>query len=274
MPRAEPPELDAGTAEPSPQKANHIWRWVLVGAAVIVFGCGLLVAVCYSGAVLLPRYVSESASGTATAQSDATATALAVLAAPPADWQLVIEEPFDNNVNNWRVGSTDDEWGTETRQIEDGHFIWEFFGERGYVDWAFPRPLHQFGDFYLTVEGRRVGGSPEDAIHGVALRHNYYDNFAVLEVNDYGYFAVLVLDDNNWITIIPWTALEAIRYDDVNRLTVLAEGAHFYFFINNELVGETDIANVGTRGQIALYIEAQEGREGAVQFDNLAVYEP
>lgn|SRR5574341_450861 len=274
MPSDASPSPDTGASESSSQKASHIWRWVLVGAAVIVVGCGLLVAVCYGGGVLLPRYFSESISGTATAQADATATASAVLAAPPADWQIAIEDSFDSNVNNWWLDSREADWGSETRQIDRGHFIWDFYSERGWVVWALPRPVQLFGDFYLTVEALRTNGSPEAAIHGVVFRHNSTDNYAVFEVEDYGYFDVLVHENDEWVTIIPWNASEAIHYGDVNRLTVLAEGTHFYFFINDALVGEADITNVDARGQIGLYINAEEGQEGTVEFDNLAVYEP
>jgi len=66
----------------------------------------------------------------------------------------------------------------------------------------------------------------------------------------------------------------AIRPGGTNRLTVLAEGSHFAFYINEQYVGEADDDRL-SRGQLGLAIELADAGDTAVfEFDNFEMRAP
>jgi hypothetical protein len=128
-------------------------------------------------------------------------------------------------------------------------------------------------DFYLTAEARRVSGV-EDGQYGVILRRADRDNYGLFKIEDSQYFKFSVRYEGEWETVIDWTEASAIRPGEVNRLTVIAEGSHFTFYINDEYVGEADDDRL-TRGQSGLAIELLDAGDAATfEFDNFEVRAP
>ena len=93
-------------------------------------------------------------------------------------------------------------------------------------------------------------------------------------IREYRWYSFSVLDNNEWTTLIDWTENSAIRHGEVNRLTVLAEGSHFVFFINDQYVGEADDSRL-SRGRAGVAIELYNaGDKATFEFDNFKLLAP
>ena len=74
--------------------------------------------------------------------------------------------------------------------------------------------------------------------------------------------------------MIDWTETTTIRPGETNRLTVLAEGSHYTFYINDQYVGEADEDRL-SQGEAGVAIELREAGDAAVfEFDNFEVRAP
>jgi hypothetical protein len=218
---------------------------------------------------------AQAARATATAQAQAAATAVADVGDVPAaasDWPVVLSDPFDPNVNDWPVGDYSDERVTGNRLVTGGTYRWQAEALDGVIWWSIP-DIASVSDFYLTAEARRVNGV-EDGQYGVILRRADRDNYGLFKIEDSQYFKFSVRYEGEWETVVDWTEAPAIRPGEVNRLTVIAEGSHFTFYINDEYVGEADDDRL-TRGQSGLAIELLDAGDAATfEFDNFEVRAP
>jgi tRNA A-37 threonylcarbamoyl transferase component Bud32 len=218
---------------------------------------------------------AQAARATATAQAQAAATAVADAGDVPAaasDWPIVLSDPFDPNVNDWPVGDYSDERVTGNRLVTGGTYRWQAEALDGVIWWSIP-DIASVSDFYLTAEARRVNGV-EDGQYGVILRRADRDNYGLFKIEDSQYFKFSVRYEGEWETVVDWTEAPAIRPGEVNRLTVIAEGSHFTFYINDEYVGEASDDRL-TRGQSGLAIELLDAGDAATfEFDNFEVRAP
>ena len=76
-------------------------------------------------------------------------------------------------------------------------------------------------------------------------------------------FAVSVQKDGQWSNLVDWTRSEAIKPYGVNQLEVLAQGSHFTFTINGQVVSEVDDDHF-SQGLVGLAIEGYTLRERIV----------
>jgi hypothetical protein len=218
---------------------------------------------------------AQAAQATATAQAQAAATAVADVSDVPAvasDWPVVLSDPFGPNVNDWPVGDYSDARVTGNRLVTGGTYRLQAEALDGVIWWSIP-DIDSVSDFYLTTEARRVSGV-EDGQYGVILRRADRDNYGLFKIEDSQYFKFSVRHEGEWDTVIDWTEASAIHPGEVNRLTVIAEGSHFTFYINDEYVGEADDDRL-TRGQSGLAIELLDAGDAATfEFDNFEVRAP
>jgi hypothetical protein len=71
-----------------------------------------------------------------------------------------------------------------------------------------------------------------------------------------------------------WSASPAIRLDQPNLLTVMANGDHFVFMINDQLVAELQDDQIKS-GITGLAVElSYSGVNGVVEFDNVELLAP
>jgi len=231
------------------------------------------------------RIGTAQAQATATKQAvRATATAQAVRApatAPacghdttlaPSHWRTVLCDTFDTNVNDWPGGEYSDERITGERSITAGKYRWETDALNDVIWWSIP-DVASVSDFYLTVEARRISGV-EDAQYGVIFRRADSNNYGLFKIEDSQYFKFSLRHEGEWTHVIDWTEAAAIRPGGTNRLTVLAEGSHFTFYINEQYVGEADDDRL-SRGQLGLAIELADAGDTAVfEFDNFEMRAP
>lgn len=123
------------------------------------------------------------------------------------------------------------------------------------------------------MESEQINGA-KAAYYGLTFRKDDDENYYFFRVRDDRYFDFLLRYKEEWTTLIDWTKTSAIKPDDVNRLTVTAEGSHFSFYINNELVAEFDDSQLSD-GEVGLAIGLSNADDEAVsEFDNFEVRVP
>jgi len=172
----------------------------------------------------------------------------------PLSWPVVLCDTFFTNPNGWATGSNDNSFVTVNGYIANGKYHWDWKSKVNIVSHEIPRFAKSVSDFYLTLEGQRVGGEGE-VPYGVVFRYdgtNYY--FLKIEAENQA-FSVELLYQGQWKILTDWTRTSAIRPNLPNRLTIRAEGSHFILYINDEQVHAWDDSTLskGTAG-IAIHI--------------------
>jgi len=108
---------------------------------------------------------------------------------------------------------------------------------------------------------------------GLVFR-SFGENLYIFRVGKDQRFNVSLLRSDNWTTLIPWTRSDAIKQDEANRLTVIGEGSHYLFFINNQYVGELEDQQL-TQGAVGITISLFHAEDHATfEFDNFEVRQP
>ncbi|MEK7682871.1 MAG: serine/threonine-protein kinase, partial [Chloroflexota bacterium] len=215
--------------------------------------------------------------GTSTAESATTDDNQPLQASlselPAAHWPLVLSEPFDSNINGWNPFTDfSDEYGTRSFTFSSGKFRWELMADRDVNLHDIP-DTNALSDFYAAVELRQASG-PDTADYGLAFRLISGNEFYAFTISDTQQYAWQMLNGGEWTTLIPWTETETIVPGGDNRIAVLAEGEHFMFFINDQLVDEGDNADL-KQGRAGLVVDAFDpGITTTFEFDNFELRQP
>jgi len=212
---------------------------------------------------------------TAVAQTEATVTMQACAhstALAPEHWPVTFCDTFNVNVNEWYTGNYEGDLVTGDKLITGGRYRWDATALDDVIWWGIPE-ISSVTDFYLTVEARRVSGV-EDGQYGVIFRRADSDNYGLFKIEDSQYFKFSLRYEGEWYTVIDWTETTAIRPGETNRLTVLAEGFHYTFYINDQYVGEANEDRL-SQGEAGVAIELLDAGDTAVfEFDNFEVRAP
>jgi hypothetical protein len=177
------------------------------------------------------------------------------------EWPLVQNSVFDS-------GSWPTEDGPATAEVTgDGHYIvtisFEDDGVGSQGEWIFPI-LDQVYDFYLNVEAKYISGNEQRSygllFHSDGLERPVY-LFRVYEKAQL--FDVHLIDDPSWRELSGKTPSTRIKQGEFNRLTVVAKGSHYYFYINGIFV--LDIVDGSReRGNVGIRISVDDGGEDQV----------
>ena len=212
---------------------------------------------------------------TSTARAQhATETALAIeatVAAISTDWPVKFSDNFDSNRNAWVVGESNGEYASRFYEIKDGKYIWNSTAKQAFIGWIKVN-FNEYDDFLFSVDVRQVSGAPS-ADYGLVLREDTDGNFYYFGIRESGQYTFL-LSNGEWKTLRDWTFTNLIQRGEVNRLTVLAQGSQFTFFINGHYLAQITDETL-TRGKIALAIEqARAGDKAEFEFDNVELRLP
>ena len=224
-----------------------------------------------------------TATATSTPTPNLTATAEVVQATESAlafeatatgiveEWRVVLADTFDSNKNKWTNKSTDDEFAAVDYQVTDGRYVWTATAKQSYIGWVRAN-TKALSDFYLSVEVRQVSG-PDTADYGVLFREDEQGNFYYFGMNNQGRF-ILYEYKGEWSTLLDITVTDLVQPGEVNRITVIAEGAQFTFFVNDQYLATFTDEHIA-KGGVALAVEmAQEGDQAVFEFDNFELRTP
>jgi len=283
--------------------SGRTFVWLILGVAAI--GCGLLFAAAFfffrpDAQSLVDKYfpsptatstrtptitptLTPTSTLTPTPTLNMTATAAAVQATDTAvayqtiaanaasTGRVILQDTFDSNKNSWVVKQSDDEYALTTYKIADGNYTWDATAHKSFIGWV-TADSKSIGDFYLSVEVKQTSG-PDSADYGVIFREDANSNFYYFGINEQGQY-VLYLYNNDWSTLIDWTQSDLIQPGGPNKITVLGEGSHFIFFINDQYLTEITDESIKS-GTTALAIELSNADDNAVfQFDNFELRVP
>ncbi|MEE9288357.1 MAG: hypothetical protein V3U69_02080 [Bacteroidota bacterium] len=216
--------------------------------------------------------VPDALAPSSTLPPTATSTPLPSPSSVEVGPKLVLSDSFNANENDWFTGEDSDEYATTNQLVANGKYRWEITAHRDVYAHEVPT-VRSVSDFDLTVEAQRISGS-ENAAYGVVFRLVSDDTFYDFTISDTQTFSFALKEDGEWTTLIDWTSSSAIRPGEVNRLMVTAQGSHFVFSINGQIVGEADNGRLqsGTVGLAVDLVDA--GDEAVFEFDNLELRAP
>jgi hypothetical protein len=182
---------------------------------------------------------TQAAQGTATAEAFAIQSTATAAARESAITAYTYYDPFDENINGWRVGVEDNEYWQGSIAINDGVYSWQVASvKQGFFTWGEFKPRQDLGDFDVALRIRRVLGEPNRACYGLLFRQaasRIESGVYILTVCDNGYYKVIYFDDQNGLDILQdWTLTTALNQGDWNLLEVSARGEDFTVWINHQ----------------------------------------
>ena len=191
-----------------------------------------------------------------------------------AQWTTVLFDNFSSNENNWVVGNQASEYFVKlNRAIADGRYRWE-------VEAARPNSIlpswlmgYQVLDFHLIANCKHIGGSKASSGWGMIFRIQDNQNYYSFRMTDQKFFAVSVQKEGQWTNLVDWSRTDAIKPNGVNQLEVLAQGKHFIFTINGQVVSEVDDDHF-SQGLVGLAIEGYTlGEKATYDFIDITLRE-
>lgn len=192
---------------------------------------------------------------------------------PSARWPVTIIDSFESNINEWNPFSEIvDEFGSRSFIFEDGKYYWEVLPANTVSVHDTPG-MNPISDFAVSVDAQQFSG-PEDADYGVVFRESAADTFYNFNIDNRQNYSLRMNDGGRWTTLIDLTRSAAIRPNGLNRVTVIANDGHFYFFINDQYVDEIGEETL-LRGRVGMVVNLFEPGVGAEwEFDNFELRQP
>jgi hypothetical protein len=254
------------TPPSAPRESNdrkEIMVIVAIGIIVILCICCLLAI---AGYYLYNDLNSSSKIEAGTTPEVITATS------KPNQEQVLLDDNFDSNANQWTEGSYDDEYGKTTFVI-NGKYVWDIVAKKGVnqKSWAEKAPMVK--DFISSVDAIHVSGA-ENASYGILFRIKDTNNLYYFAISDLGYYYVGSLTDGKWTTLINWTETTLIHVNASNALKVIGIGDELTFYINDTVVDRIQ-DNAHAEGTSGIGIELYDtGDKSHFEFDNFILTTP
>lgn len=227
----------------------------IIGVVLLVFGIGMYLIPSVPNSVNSPEIIASK------------------LLAESQGWEAVANTEFDTdtwgkdfNEENWEGNATITNSGT---YLVTMNYAGEYSSE-GY--WIFP-VLEEVSDFYLSISGKYIAGSDENT-YGLLFRMNgagrpgylfrLYEKKNMYDIQFTG---------DEFVPLKQETLSPLIVQDKFNKITVIAKGSDFFFFINDKFV-EHISDNQRAKGNIGLRIAVDKGTEHIFEFDNFVLRTP
>jgi len=184
-------------------------------------------------------------------------------------WNLVLQEPFDNNDNNWTLWNTEDNQKTITTQIDQGVLLLRLQAKGASQHWEIA-PVSTYSDFYYSVKTKRIGSPPggiNQAVWGIIFRRQGSDLYALL-LNDLQEYTLYLHQGTDWKNLIGPTKSSLINKEKSNELAVVVEGSEIIFFINGTAIKKID-DNTLSEGNVGISVGAYNKDDDVmIEFDD------
>lgn len=192
----------------------------------------------------------------------------------------LLNDTFDNNDNGWQVGNEKSLYWKGTRQIKDGTLTWDGASVNSMLDtYDYPDKANlpeEAVNIEVSAKVKLIDPKLNGSI-GLMLRSNETDawhDFYFFGLNTTGKsFSFLRSSNENYEYLIWEQEIPDVKLKDWNDLSVQVVGSHFSLYLNGDLVGEVDDANIATgdNGTMVSWNESNEPIK--VQFDDFVVKE-
>jgi hypothetical protein len=254
------------------QKSDMTFPIILTGL------CLSYVCICicmFVSLLVIGWYSSDEVSPTMELREPTPTTTLIPVSCPaiPTGWEEVMDDKFGPNVNVWPLGKDADSYVDTEMEIENGALRWSLKAHQGVYAYNEPQYVTSQHDFYLQTNVRQVN-SPSDSNYGVTFRGNGGNQY-YFALNDVGEVLVFKHADSedHWKNLY-WDDTVVAQPGKYNELIVIAQGSHFTFCVNQQVVAEvTDDSYVS--GNLGVGVNLQQAKEETIiEYDNYTVYAP
>lgn len=270
--------------------SGHGLLWLMLG--VVAMGCGLLIVAglffyradaqelydqyfpsptaTYTNTPRPTASMTPTPTRTPTPTPNLTAQAYEGTAVHAAEaWTSLIAETFDSNQFGWHVGGDDDEYALKNFEVTDGKYIWEATAHQGFVQ-RIRASSSAIDDFYLSVEVTQPESLAE-VDYGFYFREDKEDNYYYFGIANNGDYSLWLYNNAEWTQLIEETLSPAFRSGETNQLSMIAEGNHFIFFVNDVFAAEY-FDDTLAAGDVGMAIEiSKPDLHATFEFDNLIV---
>ena len=224
---------------------------------------------------------TPASTSAATAENSETPSAPAGLACSlplpsEKDWPVTLCETFADNQNNWLVENQDNSYAKYSIDVVDGAYTLNYTAKafaqfkQTALSWF---PLAQAQDFALSVT-TLMDSEFQNNSWGVAFRADEnMDSFFLFSIYNDGTYAFEIYENSNWIPLISQRIYDGILRGEPNKLTIVAEGGDFTFYINDMLVN-TFSGGLLEGSNIQLLVSAKEGASAVYSFDDFVMQSP
>jgi len=256
--------------ESSPARTTTDWSKLLTGITALVGATATLLAAANTFVGLNRKTAAPIAATAASTQTPVPTPPLvsAQTVAPAvtgAQSLILMEDSFGGSQTGWDIGQDSDaEWG-----YDGGKYIIVVRSPELFI-WANPTKRHDWANLVLVVEAQRLSG-PLDNEYGVLVRYVDRGNFYYFGVSSDGHYVVQMLHNDEWTTLVPWTASEHVKMEaGTNLLRVECQGPRMRFFVNDKLLTAVEDKTF-LSGSVGLAAGTMSEPGVAVGFDNLLV---
>jgi len=191
---------------------------------------------------------------------------------------IIFSDTFDNNENNWILGThIDNNGGKVAQKIENGIYYWEIISGTNNLFQASSNSI-VVKDFYLSVEITVIDSKRTSTLHsinsGLVFRKDKSGNFYIFSIDPGGVYSLKRYYNGEWTNLINAISPPEFINDETNRLAVIAQRDQFFLFINDHFLAEGR-DNLIEEGNFALAISWTWGSQQlALGFDNLVLRIP
>jgi hypothetical protein len=185
-------------------------------------------------------------------------------------------EKFDDNSNNWPIGSGSGSLSLTGTAIENGVLILDVSGFTADGEEAavlhFLPPM-AYADDYLFQAAGKINSSSTQAAWGLAFEGEYsgssLSKYIFLISND-GQYTLVKFENSQLAPILQPTENVAINKHKDNTITIVNDSSYYEFYVNGTLLETMQLPKLEDNGLMLAVIVAA-GVDAEFEFDNLLI---
>jgi len=160
------------------------------------------------------------------------------------------------------------------RFVENGQFNMRVLTP-SFLSWSECTKV-EYSDFVMEVDATQVSG-PDNNSYGIIFRFGLESNeFYTFSISGDGFYVLAIDGPNRDKTeiIVDWAESSAIkRGAQTNRLKVIVLGENIQYYVNDQLLGETQDNKLST-GTLGFFVGTLDEGNVQISFDNLKISKP
>lgn len=193
-----------------------------------------------------------------------------------AAMDVIFQDDFSSNMNDWWTGISAEEKSDKTAEFVDGKYRMKVTSHDHTIRWNHTPDL-LLKDFSLSIEATMVeasGGDPGDTQVGFLIRNNDNDEYYFIDFADNNRYAVFLWQQEKWSTIFKSDLSQYFRMEPgvTNTFGILAQGTEFTLYANDHKLHTFDDSALMNAGKISLVVGlSKAGQTATFDFDNLVI---
>ena len=189
-------------------------------------------------------------------------------------WEVQQCETFSKSNPELTTGTRATDLMKQVVAIKDGKYVVDITGvaHSNYQSGVISQlPVGKSFDFLISVDGK-IDSVYKHCGWGIAFRGDSEDYY-LFRVQHDGFYTLELLRNGKWSTLINWRTHRGIKWDKPFNITISAEQDTMKFYIDGAQVASID-DNTLKGGGLYLVVNASEGAQAVIEFDNLLIKGP